>query len=55
MGKLRMHKQNANKAVPLDAVPEGRTQPCCPRFRRGDRFCKLSFGYLSPGIEGEKC
>ena len=24
-GKLRMRKQNANRAVPLDAVPERRT------------------------------
>ena len=54
-GKLRMRKQNSNKAVPLDAVPERRTERCSPRFRPGDRFCELSFRYLSPGIEGEKC
>ena len=53
--KLRMRKQNTNRAVPLDAVPERRTKRCSPRFRPGDRFCELSFRYLSPGIEGEKC
>ena len=26
-----------------------------PRFQPSDRFCELSFRYLSPGIEGEKC
>ena len=54
-GKLRMRRQNTNRAVPLDAVPERRTERCSPRFRPGDRFCELSFRYLSPGIEGEKC
>ena len=51
-----MRKQNANKAVPLDAVPERRTERCSPRFRPGDRFLgEPRFRYLSPGIEGEKC
>ena len=50
-----MRQQNTNRAVPLDAVPERRTERCSPRFRPGDRFCELSFRYLSPGIEGEKC
>ena len=50
-----MRKEKTNRAVPLDAVPERRTQRCSPRFRPGDRFCELSFRYLSPGIEGEKC
>ena len=26
-----------------------------PRFPPGDRFCELSFRYLSPGREGEEC
>ena len=55
LGKLRMLQQNTNRAVPLDAVPEHRTERCSPRFRPGDRFCELSFWYLSPGREGEKC
>ena len=53
--KLRMCEQIIKKAVPLDAVPERRTKRCSPRFRPGGRFCELSFRYLSPGIEGEKC
>ena len=53
--KLRMRKQNTIRAVPLDAVPERRTERCSPRFRPGDRFCELSFRYLSAGREGEKC
>ena len=28
-----MRKQNANKAVPLDAVPERRTERCYPKIR----------------------
>ena len=51
----RTRKPNANKAVPLDVVPERRTKRFSPRFRPGGRFCGLSFRYLSPGIEGEKC
>ena len=49
-----MRKQDSKKAVPLDVVPERRTKRCSPRFRPGDRFCELSFRYLSPGSEGEK-
>ena len=55
IGKLRMCKLNAKRAVPLDAVPERRTKRCSPRFRPGYRFCELSFRYLSPGSEGERC
>ena len=56
LGKLRMRKQNSKTTVPLDAVPERRTERCSPRFRPGDRFLgEPSFRYLSPGIEGEKC
>ena len=55
-GNLRMRKRNTNKAVPLDAVPERRTERCSPRFRSGDRFLgEPRFRYLSPGREGEKC
>ena len=55
--ELRMRKQNTKRAVPLDAVPERRTKRCPPRFRPADRFCELSFRYLtSPaGSEGEIC
>ena len=52
---VRMRKENTKRAVPLDAVPERRTERCSPRFRPGDRFGEPSFRYLSPGIEGEKC
>ena len=53
--QLRMRKQNTNKAVPLDAVPERRTKRCSPRFRPGGRFCELRFRYQSSptGSEGE--
>ena len=50
LGKLRTRKQSTNRAV-----PERRTKRCSPRFRPSDRFCELSFRYLSPGSEGEKC
>ena len=55
LGSLRMRKQNIKETVPLDVVPERRTERCSPRFRPGDRFCELSFRYLSSGSEGEKC
>ena len=55
LGKLRMRKQYAKKALPLDVVPERRTKRCSPRFWPGDRFCEPIFRYLSPGSEGEKC
>ena len=51
-----MRKQNANKAVPLDALPERRTERCSLSFRPGGRFGgELRFRYLSPGSEEEKC
>ena len=55
LGKMRMRKQNANRTIALDALPERRTERCSPRFRPGDRFCELSFRYQSSptGIEGE--
>ena len=55
LGKLRMRKRNIKRAVPLDVVPERRSKRCSPRFWPGDRFCGLSFRYLSPGSEEEKC
>ena len=42
--KVSMRKQNTNRAVPLDVVPERRTKRCSPRFRPGYRFCELNFG-----------
>ena len=55
LGKLRMRKQNTKITVPLDAVPERRTERCSPRFRLGGRFCELRFRYQSSptGSEGE--
>ena len=53
--KLRMRQQNTKATVLLDVAPERRTKRCSPRFRPGGRFCELSFRYLSPGREGEKC
>ena len=55
IGKLRVRKPNTNREVTLDAVPERRTKQCSPRFRPSDRFCELSFRYLSPGSVGEEC
>ena len=54
-GNLRMRKQNIKTTVPLDVVPERRTERCSPRFRPGGRFCELRFRYLSSptGREGE--
>ena len=54
-GHLRMREENAKTTVPLDAVPERRTERCSPRFRPGGRFCELRFRYQSSptGSEGE--
>ena len=49
------HAHTIPVAVPLDAVPERCTKRYPPRFRPGDRFGELSFRYLLPGSEGEKC
>ena len=53
--KLRMRKQNTKTTVPLDVVPERRTERFPPRFRPVGRFCELRFRYLSSptGREGE--
>ena len=45
-----MRKPNT-KAIILDAVPERRTKRYSPR----DRFCGLTFTYLSSGKEDENC
>ena len=37
-GNMRMRKQNPKTTVPLDVVPERRTERCSPRFRPGGRF-----------------
>ena len=52
---VRMRKQNTKTTVPLDVVPERRTERCSPIFRPGGRFCDLRFRYQSSptGIEGE--
>ena len=52
---LRMRKQNTKTTVPLDVVPERRTERFPPRFRPVGRFCELRFRYLSSptGREGE--
>ena len=53
--KLRMRKQNTKTTVPLDVVPERRTERFPPRFRPVGHFCELRFRYLSSptGREGE--
>ena len=50
-----MRKQNTNITVPLDVVPERRTERFSPRFRPVGRFCELRCRYLSSptGREGE--
>ena len=45
--ELRMRSKNTNKPVPLDVVPERRTERFTPRFRPVGRFCELRFRYLS--------
>ena len=54
-GNLRMRKQNTKTTVPLDLVPERRTERFPPRFRPVGRFCERRFIYLSSptGREGE--
>ena len=54
-GNLRMRKQNTKTAVPLEVVPERRTERFPPRFRPVGRFCEMRFRNLSSpkGREGE--
>ena len=55
-----MRKENTKTTVPLDVVPERRTERLPPRFRPVGRFCELRFRYLSSptgregGREGER-
>ena len=51
-----MRKQNTKTTIPLDVVPERRTERFPPRFRPVGRFCELRFRYLSSptGREGER-
>ena len=42
-----MRKQNTTTTVPLDVVPERRTERFPPRFRPVGRFCELRFRYIS--------
>ena len=42
---LRMRKQNTKTIVPLDVVPERRTERFPPRFRPVGRFCEPRFRY----------
>ena len=50
-----MRKQNTKTAVPLEVVPERRTERFPPRFRPVGRFCEMRFRNLSSptGREGE--
>ena len=50
-----IYELNTKRTVPLDVVPERRTERCSPGFRPSDCFYEVSFRYPSPGIEGEKC
>ena len=54
-GNLRMRKQNTKTTVPLNMVPERRTERFPQRFRPVGRFCKPRFRYLSSptGRDGE--
>ena len=49
-----MRKQTTKTTLPLDLVPERRTERFPPRFRPVGRFCELRFRYLSSptGREG---
>ena len=42
-----MRKQNTKTTVPLDVVPERRTERFPPRFRPVGRFYELRFRYPS--------
>ena len=54
-GNLRMRKQNTKTTVPLEVVPERRTERFPPRFRPVGSLYELRFRYLSSptGREGE--
>ena len=42
-----MRNRNTKIIVPLDVVPERRSERFPPKFRPVDRFCELRFRYLS--------
>ena len=42
-----MRKQKTKTTLPLDVVPERRTEQFPPKFRPVGRFCELSFRCLS--------
>ena len=48
-----MRKQNTKTAIPLDVVPERRTERFPPRFRLVGRFYELRFLSSPTGREGE--
>ena len=54
-GNLRMRKQNTKTSVPLDVVPDRRTERFPLRFRPVGHLCELRFGYPSSptGREGQ--
>ena len=49
-----MRKLDTETAVPLDVVPERRTERFPPRFWPEGRFCELRFRYLSPPTGRER-
>ena len=48
-----MRKQNTKTTVPLDVVPERRTERFPPRLRPVGHFCELRFSFSPTGREGE--
>ena len=52
--RLCARRQNSKTAVPLDTVPERRTERCSRRFRPSDRFCKLRIRYQSSPTGSER-
>ena len=53
--KEAAHAQTKNQYNTTSGRVARAYQTMFPRFRPGDRFFELSFRYLSPGSEGEKC
>ena len=48
-----MRQQNTKTIVPLEVVPERRTERFPPRFRPVGRFSELKFKYLSSPTDRE--
>ena len=44
---------NTKTTVPLDAVPERRTERCSSRFRSDDRLCEMRFRCKSSSTRSE--